>query len=366
MDCRDRDDFFHERKRKRSASRDTRRDSRGDRVEDEHDDFIDRKRNRPKFPGPFELYPEDYSLDRNTGYFLEEFTGFFHCPKSKLYYHPKSCQYFSFDVDEDKYMDVESDYGSVKMKLEQVTAPSTDLGDDIVVQALQGTKKSAVVKNKISITIKKQAPKKTKKVSRKQKETGSIQKVKAVTKESQQQKLHNVDIQKWSKVKEVEESSSHSDIVNLTKVGKTKSGLPICMVCKRKFKDFAQCKKHFQFSELHKFNIGKRVKAQDKFYQDRALTRRIMYEDQSQGMGPILNSEDMQNVMAPSLDQARVAETEKIKPEDTLGTSNVGNKLLQKIGWKGGSLGKKTMCDGKDEASRLRQDWDRIEKAAKS
>lgn len=366
MDCRDRDDFFHERKRRRGASRDTRRDSRGDRAEDDPDDYIARKRNRPKFPGPFELYPEDYALDRNTGYFLEEFTGFFHCPKSKLYYHPKSSQYFSFDVDEDKYMDVEGDYGSVKMKFEQVTAPGTDLGDDIVVQALQGTKKPAVVKNKISITIKKQAPKKTKKMNRKQKETGSTQKVKAVTKESQQQKLHNVDIQKWSKVKEVEESSSHSDIVNLTKVGKTKSGLPVCMVCKRKFKDFAQCKNHFQFSELHKFNLGKRVQAQDTIYQDRAHSRRIMYEDQSQGMVPIINSEDMQNVMAPSLDQARVAETEKINPDETLGTLNVGNKLLQKIGWKGGSLGKKTLPDGKDESIRLRQDWDRIEKAAKS
>jgi hypothetical protein len=60
--------------------------------------------------------------------------------------------------------------------------------------------------------------------------------------------------------------------------------------------------------------------------------------------------------------------TEIIRPEDTLNdTNNVGNKLLQKMGWSSGELlGRTTVnTNGDDVASNLKSDWERIESIAK-
>jgi len=65
-----------------------------------------------------------------------------------------------------------------------------------------------------------------------------------------------------------------------------------------------------------------------------------------------------------------------VRPEETLNDANVGNKLLQKMGWKsGGALGRKSSGgaegggdDGPatktDAASSLKSDWERIESLA--
>ncbi len=73
---------------------------------------------------------------------------------------------------------------------------------------------------------------------------------------------------------------------------------------------------------------------------------------------------EVKNMMAPSLEQAREVEiSEAIRPEDHLGTANIGNKMLQKLGWKGGSLGRKGNFDSGTNYG-LKKDWEIIEKAA--
>ena len=81
--------------------------------------------------------------------------------------------------------------------------------------------------------------------------------------------------------------------------------------------------------------------------------------------------------MGPSLDKARtVTTTEQLTPDQNLGESNVGNKLLQKLGWKSGaSLGRKedsissntevNSAKMMDKLDKLKQDWERIETIAR-
>jgi hypothetical protein len=100
-----------------------------------------RERRRPRFPVPFELEPEEYVLDPITGYFYENRRHFYHCPKSKLYLHSESKSYFSFDRDEDAYMDVDFDYGAAKMKFDFGEKDTVLESDDLVVQALARNEK---------------------------------------------------------------------------------------------------------------------------------------------------------------------------------------------------------------------------------
>ncbi len=109
-------------------------------------------------------------------------------------------------------------------------------------------------------------------------------------------------------------------------------------------------------------------------YRDRARERRNMYEGDS---NVIVSTIDPSIVnMGPSLDKARtVTATEQIAPDQSLGDSNVGNKLLQKLGWKSGeSLGRSRVDEGvggkasapssvemEDKLAKLKQDWERIE-----
>ena len=353
-------------------------------MSDDHDAH-DGDNRRPKFPGPFELYPEDYMLDSATGYFFQEWTDFFHCPKSKLYFHQKTGRYYSFDKGGDIYIDVENDYGMAKMQMKTAKKEKLDRGDDLVVQALQGAKKTngVGVKNKISITIKRQGEKKksSKKVIVKKVTTeegrpkGAIRGVES--QQSQHQKAHKDDIEKWSQRAKGSETSvsfanNSTNAVLLPENGrirKTKSGKPMCMLCKRKFVSLEKLEKHISLSELHKFNLTKVNPSSNdpnRSYLDRALNRRVLYEEHNAPTVPLMDVNEVKNMMAPSLEQAReVGTSEAIRPEDHLGTGNIGNKMLQKLGWKGGSLGRKGNFDSKTDSA-LKKDWEKIERAALS
>lgn len=333
--------------------------------------------NRPKFPGPFEIYAEDYMLDPTTGYFYQEWTGFFHCPKTKLYFHQKSARYFSFDKDEDIYVDVANEYGMAKMKMKSDKKEKVDNGEELVVQALQGTKKTngLGVKNKISITIKSSK----KAVAKKAKiEASGPKSVKGIeSQNSHQRKAHRDDIEKWSqRAKGCETSGSFpscnpstSHLPDNIRIRKTKSGKPVCMLCKRKFINLEKLEMHISLSELHKFNLSKANSSNNDSisYLDRALNRRNMYEDQNAPVGPLMGANEMKQMTAPNLQQAReVLSAEAIRPEDLLGTGNIGNKMLQKLGWKGGALGRKDTSGRRNDSDMLKKDWEKIEKAAKS
>lgn len=352
------------------------------RMSDDHH-VHDRDNSRPQFPGPFELYPEDYILDSATGYFFQEWTDFFHCPKSKLYFHQEGGRYYSFDKGEDLYVDVDNNYGMAKMQMKTDKKEKLDRGDDLVVQALQGAKKTNVVgvKNKISITIKQQGDKK--KSSKKaiaKKATTEEGRPKGLIRgtenqQSQHQKAHQDDIEKWSQRAKGSEMSvsfanNSPNVVLLPEKGrirKTKSGKPVCMLCKRKFGSLEKLEKHISSSELHKFNLTKVNPSgndPNRSYLDRALNRRVLYEEHNAPTVPLMDANEVKDMMAPSLEHAREVEiSEAIRPEDNLGTANIGNKMLQKLGWKGGSLGRKGNFDSKTDSA-LKKDWEKIERAA--
>ena len=371
----------------------------------------DRDRDRgPRYPPPFETHAADYILDPATGYFYEEWSDFFHDPKSKLYFHSGPKRYYTFDKREDEYIFVEEDYGRVKMKMpHDEKVDLVDVGNELIVQALQGGNKkingagAAAGKKKISIMIM-QKPmgkggvgggKKLGKAVKKEATgtDGDKVKIQVVPK----RKAHHDNMDKWSQ--RVKESDNQDEQTNGSSnqpsrpnpnsggniIKKTKSGKPICLLCKRKFASVEQLYQHESLSELHKYNLARlsdnTVSAsvsvsvscsKSMTYIDRAHNRRTMHES-DQPPVPVMDAAEVKGIMAPSLDQARhVSVVHTVRPEDNLGASNIGNQMLQKLGWKGGALGRALAAgdeEGKQEGTndKLKQDWERIEsKAANS
>merc|ERR1712107_103547 len=112
-----------------------------------------------------------------------------------------------------------------------------------------------------------------------------------------------------------------------------------------------------------------------KKYRDRAQERRFMYGPEitpanSAKRDAVEEAAELAVSTGPSLTQARtVISTEIVAPEENLGKENIGNQMLQKLGWKNGvSLGRKTV--GKENAynddgkQKLKQDWEKIESMA--
>ena len=86
----------------------------------------------------------------------------------------------------------------------------------------------------------------------------------------------------------------------------------------------------------------------DHEYRDRARERRNLHGPDN---APVVAMED-QSVAVTSVDT---------RPESNLGEDNIGNKMLQKLGWK---LGKSLGALG-DTPNHLVKDWERIEFIAK-
>lgn len=111
-----------------------------------------------------------------------------------------------------------------------------------------------------------------------------------------------------------------------------------CLLCKRQFSTKEMLMKHQQMSDLHKKNLEERRKANTRrsnsvqealAYRDRAKERRQKYGIPQ----PPVPSKKMERPDLPiPFEQPSIAGIEE---------SNIGNKLLQKMGWnKGRGLGK--------------------------
>lgn len=179
-----------------------------------------------------------------------------------------------------------------------------------------------------------------------------------------------------------------------TIIGKTIHGKPACLLCKRKFINMEKLKQHLKLSVLHKRNLSKKEAAsaaatKAALYRDRAQERRFMYEPELSPVPNTINNGGNQEsdvIMGLSLTQARtVTNTELVNPSENLGGSNIGNQMLQKLGWKtGGSMGRKENesmetngngsnngpeideGNGKSANDKLKEDWEKIESLAGS
>lgn len=148
----------------------------------------------------------------------------------------------------------------------------------------------------------------------------------------------------------------------------TKSGKPICLVCKRKFESMEKLKQHEELSALHKSNLVKIQNENPGFsYKDRAKERRFLYGDAG-AMSASTKQEDEQMAQlqgnCPNLNKARtVLQTEVVRPEDSVGSANIGHQMLQKLGWKKGETLGRNKKDGEMNV-KLKQDWETIETLA--
>ena len=104
-------------------------------------------------------------------------------------------------------------------------------------------------------------------------------------------------------------------------------------------------------------------------YVDRAQQRRNMYGTSTGGQAAVAVMTEEDATQRPSTTETK---TEVIRPEEALGASNVGNKMLKKLGWNSGqSLGRRNQDDSsaknKNETqNNLKNDWERIEAMAGS
>lgn len=114
----------------------------------------------------------------------------------------------------------------------------------------------------------------------------------------------------------------------------------ICNLCKRQFTSVEVLTKHVKLSSLHKQNLEDRKKKKTAaikekiVYRDRAKERRMKYGDPDEPQPSKLKEKYL---------KAREVELSLPTPkvDEPIGSENVGNRLLQKMGWtEGQGLGK--------------------------
>ena len=297
----------------------------------------------PLWPPNFEGHGSDYVLDHRSGMFYEPKSNFFYDPTTKLYYSHEKQSYFRHRLG----MNGNSVYDKVENSTnETVPGPSSNTDKQMIVPAISINLKTKVL------------PKKGKKKtedSAKHKSTVPVAGV-AVPRKA---KEHESDLTKWSE-RQTEVKAGGRDV---SKIKKTAKGEPICALCQRKFATLDKLFHHEKVSELHKSNLTKQAAARKESlaraeedqrkaaYVDRAEQRRLMH-------GP---ENTVPAVGALEVSEAPTEAVKPVDPKETLNEMNIGNKMLQKLGWQqGAGLGRRTS----ESANELEQDWERIERLA--
>jgi len=144
----------------------------------------------------------------------------------------------------------------------------------------------------------------------------------------------------------------------------TRTGQPICVLCKRKFASLDQLRRHEEESELHKTNVAKR-KAEELSsllpiqppttiptvqYEDRAKKRRHLHADV-----PMVHRSRPEEVRDPVVGAA------VIDPESALNHDNVGNQLFQRMLVKSGTLDDPNKLASGGLNDSIKEEWRRIE-----
>lgn len=301
----------------------------------------------------------------------------------------------------------------VVTEVEEVSTESSPTG---LVVATLSTPDKAESKQKIAISLKTPLPPKDPSI-KSLNDVAAMEKVKLNEKNLQRKesassasggaavpqahKKHALDMSKWSeRVKEMREEGNITDAQQppstiSSEVKTTASGQPMCVLCRRKFANVEKLRQHEKLSTLHKENLAKRAASasapdaasnittdallakkeggddSDVAYRDRSKERRLMY-----GAHVPTQSSHAEALLAHSLDPSSTSttssdakHTQVIRPEETLNDTNVGNKLLQKLGWKSGETLGRNAKDGSGAnedvvSNNLRSDWERIESLA--
>lgn len=298
----------------------------------------------PKWPPPFESGGASYAFHAASGMFYEAIADFYYDPKSKLYFGNKSKKYYTYRHEEDP-------------PFCEFDAPPTFNETDVTVDTA-GLKLEN--KKKIAISLKTTVLPAASKANKKPKPHKAPKKVKAPPPEPKKKDAVNIEV--WAeRGKEIREESASA------KIPQQMTTKPVCLLCRRKFATVEKLKKHEELSDLHKENLKKkegeanREKQEESGmeYRDRALERRIMHGPAEAVSFPAL-PRDLEETAT-----TRVAEV--VRPEESLGESNIGNVLLQKLGWKSGSsIGRSANGEQDTAQNTLVKDWEKIESLAAS
>lgn len=305
------------------------------------DDLNVKKVEMPSFPPPFESGGAAYDFHAASGMFYESIADFFYDPKTKLYYSNKEKIYYTYRPGEDPPF------------CALAAAPTSDQASAITAETL-GPKPEE--KKKIAISLKTTVLRGES--TAKPKAVKTLKKAKAAPTQPKRKDAANMEA--WTELgKEIRDDSTSTQNVPMTITNK-----PVCLLCKRKFPSIEKLKKHEELSVLHKENVQKKKKEDEAKkasveYRDRALERRLMH-------GP----ENAVALLPVDVDASRPPKIDIVHPEDNLGDSNIGNQMLQKLGWKSGSsLGRGT-SGAEDEMAKVQstlvKDWQKIESLAAS
>ena len=348
------------------------------RVRKQKDDAVDSKNS--EWPPRFETNGTAFSLDARSGMFYQADSDFFYDPKSKLYYGNKEGAYYRYNEDTARFEQVQ--------KVDQVQTAA-----DLEPTFIAATKSSSNNNNNklkgISIKLKTKAlPKKPKKPK------SAIDSNDHTILASKQQKQHAVDMEKWSDRQDERRAADRKihrtakgEPSKKTLVCETRSGVSattasvvvvgltrdailccelilyyycaVCRLCQRKFPSIEKLLYHERMSKLHQENLAKQREKESQMkpsepsaYVDRAEQRRIMNGPEDVPAAPTL---------FPASDPAPAAAAAE-PAEKNLGETNIGNQLLQKMGWKAGdAVGRQ---DRPSASASLAKDWERIEALA--
>jgi len=354
------------------------------------------------WPPLFETDGAAYVFDARSGLFYEGLSDFFFDPKTKLYFGNKQQLYYMHCPGQQPAFVAVPNSNNSPNAASTLTEPSQDTPPPTGNEQVKDTSATDTnvgappPKNKIAISIGMKASGKA--ASQEVKNDANTATLEAhgeaapaiVAKPTMeifpiQKKNCTADIEKWAKrAEEIRVqpeakggTKQHVDdpSLNLTdnqvadKVCTTAGGRPICFLCKRKFSSLEKLREHEMVSQLHKQNLLKANNnagissaiSQPKEYRDRAKERRALFGEENP---------KSKTYVVGHLDTSIVPEAKAPSPQENLGDSNIGNKLLQKLGWKeGASLGRTagTAVDKESSVSgSLKQDWERIEAIASS
>lgn len=318
-----------------------------------------------EWPPCFDVDGTAFVFHPASGMFYEEKSEFFYDPKTKLYYGAKKAAYFSYDESRDPpFVETQRADPSQGTPTEAVAPPVT-------LPPLNATSgQDQAEKPKIAIKLK------TKKVK---KPKANVKTEASEAMHIPASKIHKeqvANIEKW-KEKQAELKTLPaipatlpmpvSAAVAMEEIKRTVKGEPICVVCKRKFATVEKLRLHESKSDLHKANVAKAPQhAGEKRKQEAvALTDQQDYNDRAEKRRQ-LHAFDVTDITP--VEVGIPAHTITPSAPEGLGEQNIGNKLLQKMGWQtGGAIGKKGVDGGSEKcAAGLRKDWDRIEAMAAS
>ena len=400
------------------------RNDRRSRYDDDDDYYRSRSRDdgdkdrqppkRPKqkraWPPPFDTDGALYVFDSRSGFFYEAESNFYYDPKSRYYYSIEKAAYFQYCPEQEP-------------PFRQV--PSQQHGEIDTSTAVEASTGAAAAgsKMKIAISLKTKTPRGVTSSSggsgggtvsvNSSMDTGAMNPAKQTSPTEyrgikQSKAAYDADIVKWNHARSINAHNSKAsdspdtEATNISAPKTTKTGQPVCLLCRRKFPNIEALQKHEQSSALHEQNLAKKDKDAAKTskstwrrsdnpsveYRDRAKDRRSMYGADVSGAVPSVASPECSPSaiissasadFGPNLERARaVAATATVRPSDTFGDSNIGSQMLQKIGWKkGSSLGRKKSLEtgnnsdgtsdrpeGSNANIQMLKEWEKIESAA--